>query len=88
MSFIFAKDAAEATLRSLTHEKAVGGTYNLAAPEVLTFGGVVSEITRQLGVKSLALPLPASGMWLVCAMQELLSKLSGKPNILSRGKYP
>lgn len=88
LSFIFAKDAADAAVRSLTHEKAAGQTYNLASPEVLTFGGVVAEISRQLGRRSVALPVPAGILWLACAGQELLSRLTNRPHILSRAKYP
>jgi nucleoside-diphosphate-sugar epimerase len=88
LSFIFAPDAAEATLRCLLGEAAAGRTYNVASPEVLTLAEVVREITRQLGRSSLAVPLPAQGLWLVCLARELLSRLTRRPHILSRQKYP
>ena len=59
LSFVFAADAARAVVACLERDAAAGQTYNLAAPEVLTMGGVVREIQRQLGRRSLAVPLPA-----------------------------
>ena len=88
LSFIFAKDAAAAVVRCLAQDQAAGQTYNLAAPEALTLGGVVREIQRQLGRRSLALPLPGSALWLACAAQDLISSLTRRPHILSREKYP
>ncbi len=88
LSFIFVKDLAEAAVTALTHPAANGKTFFVAAPEIVTAGQLADAIAAQMNVWTLPLPLPTAILWPICALQEMLSRLTGKANVLSRQKYP
>lgn len=87
LSLVFVKDLAEAAVTSLTHPAAAGNTFFVAAPEIATARELAGEIAAQMNVWTLPLPLPTAILWPVCAGQELLSRLTGRPSVLSRQKY-
>jgi nucleoside-diphosphate-sugar epimerase len=87
LSMVFVKDLAEAVVNCLTHPTAAGKTYFVAAPEIVTARTMAEEIATQLKVWTLPLPLPTAFLWPVCLAQELASRLTGKPNVLSLQKY-
>jgi len=87
ISLVYVKDAAEAVVRVMGASEAMGRTYNVASPEVTTSRQLLEEVARQLGVRALPLPLPAWTLYPVCVVQEALSHLTRKANILSRAKY-
>ena len=87
LSFVFAKDLAEATVICLTHPAAVGKTFYVASPAIIRAHGLADEIALQMNTWTLPLPLPAAALWPVCVLQEIVSRLTGKPNVLSRQKY-
>ena len=88
LSFVFVKDLAEAAVTALTHPAANGKTFFVAAPEIVTAGQLAEAIASQMNVWTLPLPLPTAILWPICALQEMLSRLTGKANVLSRQKYP
>ena len=88
LSLVFVKDLAAVAVACLTHPAAAGGTYNVAAPEVVTAGELAGEIARQMGRRPFSPSLPTALLWPVCLAQEALSALTGKPGILSRQKLP
>lgn len=87
LSLVFVQDLAEAAVTVLTHPGAVGQTYFAAAPEVVTAGRLADEIAAQAGTWTVSLPLPTGILWPVCALQELVSRLTGQANVLNRQKY-
>ena len=87
LSFVFVKDLAEAAVTALTHPAAVGKTFFVAAPEIATAGQLADEIAAQMGSWTVPLPLPTAVLWPICALQEVVSRLTGKANVLSRQKY-
>jgi nucleoside-diphosphate-sugar epimerase len=87
LSLVFAKDLAEAAVTCLTHPAAAGKTFYTASPEVLTALALADEIAHQMGTWTLPLPLPTAALWPLCCFQEAVSRLTGKPNLLSRQKY-
>jgi nucleoside-diphosphate-sugar epimerase len=87
MSMVFARDLAEAVATSLTHSAAAGKTYFVAAREVVTARTMAEEIAAQMRNWTLPLPLPTALLWLLCLAQELGSRLTGKPNVLSLQKF-
>ncbi|MBI5388641.1 MAG: NAD(P)-dependent oxidoreductase [Verrucomicrobia bacterium] len=87
LSFVFVKDLADTAVAVLTAPAAARQTYFVAAQEIATARELTEEIAVQMGVWTLPLPLPTALLWPVCAVQELLSRLTGKPNVLSRQKY-
>jgi nucleoside-diphosphate-sugar epimerase len=87
LSFVFAKDLAEVTVACLTHPAAAGKTFYVASPAAIRAHALADEIARQMKTWTLLLPLPAAALWPVCVAQELVSRLTGRPNVLSRQKY-
>ena len=87
LSLVFAADLAEAAVACLTHPAAAGRTFYTASPEVTTARALAEEIARQMGTWTLPLPLPTAALWPLCRLQEAVSRLTGKPSLLSRQKY-
>jgi len=87
LSMVFVKDLAEAVVTCLMHPAAAGKTYFVAAREVVTARAMAKEIAAQMEVWTLPLPLPAALLWPICLAQELASRLTGRPNVLSLQKF-
>ena len=87
LSMVFVRDLAEAAVTCLTHPAAAGKTYFVAAREVVTARAMAEGIAAQMNTWTLPLPLPAALLWPICLVQELASRLTGKPNVLSLGKF-
>jgi nucleoside-diphosphate-sugar epimerase len=87
LSLVFVKDLAEAIAGCLTPPSACKKTFYVASAEIATSGRMAREIASQLKAWTLPVPLPTAAMWPLCVLQEVLSRMSGKPNVLSRQKY-
>jgi nucleoside-diphosphate-sugar epimerase len=87
LSLVFAKDLAQAAVECLTHPRAAGKILNVASPEIITARELSLEIARQMQNSTIPLPLPLSFLWPICLAQELISRITGQPGILSRQKY-
>ena len=87
LSLVFVRDLAEAAVTCLTYPAAAGKTYFVAAREVVTARSMANEIAAQMDTWALPLPLPAALLWPICLAQELMSRLNGKPNVLSLQKF-
>jgi nucleoside-diphosphate-sugar epimerase len=87
LSMVFVRDLAEAAVNCLSHPAAAGKTYFVAGREVVTARAMAEEIAAQMGVWTLPLPLPTALLWPICLAQELMSRLTGKPNVLSLQKF-
>jgi hypothetical protein len=48
---------------------------------------MAEAIAAQMNVWTLPLPLPTALLWPVCLAQEVLSRLTGKPSVLSLQKF-
>lgn len=88
LSLVFVRDLAGAVVKALTHPAAAGRVFNVASPEIVTARGVIETAAALLGRKPFSPPLPAAGLWPVCLVADLVSRLTGRPGILSRQKYP
>jgi nucleoside-diphosphate-sugar epimerase len=86
LSLVYVKDLAEAVVTCLTHSAAVGKTYFVAAREVVTAQSMAEEIASQMRVWTLPLPLPRALLGPICLAREVLSRLTGKPSVLSLQK--
>ena len=86
-SMVFVKDLAEATVACLTNPEAGKQIFNVASHEIVTSHTLSREIAAQMGVRTLTLHLPLAFLWWACAGQELLSRLTSRPSVLSRQKY-
>ena len=87
LSLVYVEDLAELVAVALEHPRGVEGIYHVAEPQPVTSRGLAAEIARQLGVRPIYPPLPRALLWSICAVQDLISKISGRPHILSRQKF-
>lgn len=87
LSLVFVLDLAETIVRCLTAEKVSTRTYYVSSPEVVTARGMTDEIAEQLRVWTLPFPLPTPFLWPLCLGQELLTRITGRANVLSLQKY-
>jgi nucleoside-diphosphate-sugar epimerase len=87
LSLVFVTDLAETVVRSLTHPGAIDQTFFVASPEMVTAKDLVEQIAAQMNVRTMPIPLPTAMLWTVCAIQDVLSRLTGKAHMLSRHKY-
>jgi nucleoside-diphosphate-sugar epimerase len=87
LSLVFAEDLAEAVATCLTHPAAAGKTFYVTSGEVTTARAMAGEIAGQMKTWTLPLSLPTAALWPLCCLQETLSWLTRRPNVLSRQKY-
>ena len=87
LSLVFVKDLAEAVVTCLQHPAAAGKTYFVAARETVTARRMADEIAAQMKVWTVPLPLPTALLWPICLAQEVMSRLTGKPSVLSLQKF-
>lgn len=87
LSLVFVTDLAETVVTSLTHPGAIGQTFFVASPETVTAKDLVKQIAAQMNVRAMPIPLPPAILWTICAIQDVLSRLTGKAQMLSRHKY-
>jgi nucleoside-diphosphate-sugar epimerase len=87
LSLVFVKDLAEAVATCLGHPAAAGKTYFVASREVVTARRMAEEIAAQMKLWTVPLPLPTALLWPICLVQEVMSRLTGKPSVLSLQKF-
>jgi len=88
LNMVYGPDVAAAVLCSLTRDRGAGETYHVAAQPPCSDEEFMQEIARSLNVQPFRLRIPRSGLYLACVIQEIGSKLTGRPNILCRQKMP
>jgi len=87
LSFAYVKDLASASVECLSHPAAAGRIYNVAGDDVVTARTLAEMIAGLMKTWTMPVPLPGALLWPVCVGQDLLSRLKGRPNVLSRQKY-
>jgi nucleoside-diphosphate-sugar epimerase len=87
LSLVYVRDLAEAIITCLQHPGAAGQTFFVSGSEVVTARQFGEMIARELGVRVWRLPLPVGFLWPVCLVQELISRCTRTPNVVSRQKY-
>jgi nucleoside-diphosphate-sugar epimerase len=87
LSFAYVKDLANVCVECLSHPTAASRLYHVAADEVVTARALTEMIAALTKTWTVPLRLPGAVLWPVCVAQDLLSRLHGKPNVLSRQKY-
>jgi nucleoside-diphosphate-sugar epimerase len=88
LSLVEVRDLAETVVQCLTHPAAAGQTYFVAAPEIVTARELAHEIATQLDVWTLPLPGPLLALWPVCAVGQIIARMTNRPAMLSLHKYP
>jgi nucleoside-diphosphate-sugar epimerase len=87
LSFVFARDLAEAAVACLTPAPAAGKTFYVTSPDITNARALGDELAEQMKTWTLKIPLPVVALWPVCQLQEAISRLTGRPSVLSRQKY-
>lgn len=87
LSLVFVKDLARAIVHCLRAPTAAGQIFNVAHPEPTTARALAEEAACLLATWTIPLPLPNAALWPICAGQELINRLTGKPNVINLQKY-
>jgi nucleoside-diphosphate-sugar epimerase len=87
-SLVFVKDLAKAIVTCLEQPAAAGKTYFVAAREVVTSQVMAGEVAAQMKVWTLPVWLPGAFIPVLCLAQEAVSRLTGRPDVLSLQKLP
>jgi nucleoside-diphosphate-sugar epimerase len=87
LSLVFVRDLAEAVVRSLELHGVAGKTFFVAGREAVTAATLARRIVAQIKTWTIPLPLPTVFFWPICLAQELMTRLTGKANVLSLQKY-
>jgi nucleoside-diphosphate-sugar epimerase len=87
LSLVYVRDLAQAVVACLDYPAAAGKTYFVAGRESITAQAMAEEIAAQMQVWTLPLPLPTVVLWPMCLAQEVVSRLTGRPNVLSLQKF-
>ncbi|MGE5839094.1 MAG: NAD-dependent epimerase/dehydratase family protein [Deltaproteobacteria bacterium] len=88
LNMIYGPDVAVAVLQSLVCGRGAGETYHVAAEPPCTDEEFMEEIAAQLRVRPVCLRIPRSSLYLASVIQEILSRATGRPKMLSRQKLP
>jgi nucleoside-diphosphate-sugar epimerase len=88
LSTVYGPDVAASVIRCLMQERGAGRTYHVASEPPCTDEEFMQEIAVQLRVRPIRVPVPRFVLYLACMIQEIMSRATGRPNILSRQKVP
>jgi len=88
LNMVYGPDVAAAVLCSIMDDRGTGKTYHVAAEPPCTDEEFMQEIARSLNVRPFRLRIPRALLYLGCSIQEVLSRMTGRPNMLSRQKLP
>ena len=87
LSLVYVKDLAEAVVGCLSSSIALGKTYFVASPEVVTSRSIAEEIAAQMNRWTIPCPVPAPVLWMVCFLQQIVSQVTRRASLLNLQKY-
>jgi nucleoside-diphosphate-sugar epimerase len=87
LSIVYVKDLAHVCVEALLEPEAAGRIYFVANPQITTSGELAKTIADELNVWTFPLYLQLQALYAICLCQEMISRLSKKPSVLSRQKY-
>jgi nucleoside-diphosphate-sugar epimerase len=87
LSLVYVVDLSQAVIRCLTAPEAARKTFYVTGSETVTARDLASRIAASMGGWTLPIPLPTPLMWPLCLGQEILTRVTGSPNVLSLQKY-
>jgi nucleoside-diphosphate-sugar epimerase len=85
-SFIYVSDLVDGLILAAQHQVAAGRTYFLANPEPVSWTGFGSAAALTMVKKMRTFTLPVWAAYLAGSIADLLSRVTGRPGILSRDK--
>jgi len=86
LSLVYVEDVAAAALRCLGNPLAYGKTYHVASPWPCVTRDFLGEVAVVMNVRTIPIYIPFALLYPVALGRELLARVTGKPNILSRQK--
>jgi nucleoside-diphosphate-sugar epimerase len=86
VSAIYAPDLAEALIAAATSEAALGGTWYVNHPEVLTTGGMVHAVARAMGRRVRTIGIPEWAGRGILHLTGAAAALAGRATILNADK--
>lgn len=87
LSLVFGPDLGVAVAGCVDQPAAMGQTYFVASPEIVTGRQMAEEIARQIGHWTVPCPLPPVLLWPVCLGQEIFARITGRAMLLNLQKY-
>lgn len=87
LSLVYVEDLAKVIIECLTHGGVTGGALFVANPEVTTARQFGETIAAEFGTQVWRVPVPVSLLWPACLVQELVSRITRKANVLSLQKF-
>ena len=88
LSLVHVGDLAAVIVATLTLPAADRATFFVGSPEVVTARVLTEQVAAAVGTWSVPLPLPQATLWAACQWAELVSRITGRPDVLSARKYP
>ena len=85
-SFIYVDDLIDGIILAAENKKAIGQIYFLVSESIVSWSDLNNEIARALGKKAVTIRVPVLIASFIAVVTELISKLIGKPSILTRQK--
>jgi nucleoside-diphosphate-sugar epimerase len=86
LSLVYVGDVASAALRCLGNPRAYRKTYHVASPAPCATRDFLREIAAVMNVRAVPVFIPFALLYPVALGRELLARVTGRPNILSRQK--
>ena len=87
LSLAYVKDLAQAIVGCMANPAAVGRTYFVASPEIVTGRGLAKEVAVQMKRWTIPCPIPSMILWLVCLWQQAFSQVTRRAQLLNLQKY-
>ena len=88
LSLVYVRDLAAAVRCCLENPRSNGKIFHVAAEPPCTDKALFQEIAVQMGVRPLPLNLPSAMLYPICFFNDLLSRITGRPQILNFQKIP
>jgi len=87
LTLVFVQDLAAVIVAALTHPRASREIFFAGSTEVVTTAELAAGVAAAVDSWTLALPLPNAVLWLACQWAELVTRVTGKANVLSAQKW-
>lgn len=87
LSLVYAKDLADVTVKTLLEPRAAGKIFFVAHPEITTSKNLAEVVAKTINTWTVPLCLPVAMLYPVCLAQEIISRITGKPDVLDTQKY-
>jgi nucleoside-diphosphate-sugar epimerase len=88
LSLVYVRDLALAVRCCLENKGSIGKIFHVATEPPCTDKALFQEIAVQMGVHPLSVSLPSAMLYPICLLNDLLSRITGRPQILNFQKIP